>query len=562
MKYLNTRKFLFILLLAFAFFSSRAQLYKSGPQILSFHSDVDDTEQPYACYLPPKYKPGKAYPMVVMLHGAGSNHRLELRRVFGKSNAQGENDVEASLYFPEWKDVEYIVVVPYARGTMGYQGIAEKDVWDMISDVNSRFNIDSDRCYLTGLSMGGGGTLWIGLTRPDFWAAIAPVCPAPPPGTELYAENSFNYPVHFFQGGADPVVKPEGTRRWVENLKANGTKVVYEEYPGVLHDSWVNAYKDEFIFSWFAGFKRNRFPEKVKFSTAKLTYNKAYWVTLEDFVSGEPAKIEATFTGKNRLEIKTSGLKAFSLSPEGHPSFSPREVLQVNIDGQSLKMTWTSNQVFVLTENDWKTIAREEEQGVKKGGLEGPMSDITSGRHIYVYGTGGNPSGEELSQRREMAQKAAEWSFYRGDFLGRVMVFPRVLSDREVRPNDIERSHLVLFGTPQTNILISRFADKLPMQLKDGRQDTHGLSYIYPAGDKYVLICSGLPWWDLKVPDTNPFAMLSAPGPAGELASHGDWLLFEKAGNNIISQGRFNRNWKLNSDDAGKLKQTGLVEMK
>lgn len=166
-----------------------AQRLESGPQVLTFFSDVDDTEQPYGLYLPPDYDATKAYPLVISLHGAGSNHRLNLRRVFGKSNADGENDVEASRYFPEWEDVDYIVASPFARGTVGYQGVAEKDVMDVIADVKRRFSIDENRMYLTGLSMGGGGTLWIGLTRPDLWAAIAPVCPAPPDGTEDFAPS-------------------------------------------------------------------------------------------------------------------------------------------------------------------------------------------------------------------------------------------------------------------------------------------------------------------------------------------------------------------------------------
>src|SRR5687768_13941786 len=79
-----------------------AQQLPSGPQVLTFFSDADDTEQPYGLYIPKNYDPQKKYPLVIMLHGAGSNHRLALRRVFGKSNTNGETDVEASRYFPEW----------------------------------------------------------------------------------------------------------------------------------------------------------------------------------------------------------------------------------------------------------------------------------------------------------------------------------------------------------------------------------------------------------------------------------------------------------------------------
>ena len=138
---------------------SLAQQLLSGPQVLSFFSSIDDTDQPYGLYIPENYDSSKKYPLIIMLHGAGSNHRLALRRVFGKSNHNGETDVEATRYFPEWKPVDFIVASPFARGTLGYQGVGEQDVYDVLADVEKRFNIDKDRVYLTGLSMGGGGTL-------------------------------------------------------------------------------------------------------------------------------------------------------------------------------------------------------------------------------------------------------------------------------------------------------------------------------------------------------------------------------------------------------------------
>ena len=117
-----------------------------------------------------------------MTVGAYSNHRLNLRRVFGKGNLPGESDLEATRVFPPLGDVDFIVASPLAHGTMGYQGVPEQDVLDVLADVKRRFRIDEDRVYLTGLSMGGGGTLWLGLTRPGLWAAIAPVCASVPPG--------------------------------------------------------------------------------------------------------------------------------------------------------------------------------------------------------------------------------------------------------------------------------------------------------------------------------------------------------------------------------------------
>ena len=79
---------------AFAFLSahSPAQTLKPGPQVLTFFSEIDDSDQPYAIYLPKDFNAKRKYPLVISLHGAGSNHRLNLRRVFGKSNQGEEND--------------------------------------------------------------------------------------------------------------------------------------------------------------------------------------------------------------------------------------------------------------------------------------------------------------------------------------------------------------------------------------------------------------------------------------------------------------------------------------
>jgi poly(3-hydroxybutyrate) depolymerase len=558
MKTLLTFTLLFLISICNAQF-----LGKEGPQIFTFHSDVDDTEQPYAIYIPKNYSPKKTYPLVVMLHGAGSNHRLALKRVFGKSNNLGENDVEASLVFPKFKDVPYIVISPNARGTMGYQGVAEKDVWDMIADVKSKFLIDENRTYLTGLSMGGGGTMWIGLTRPDFWAAIAPVCPAPPANTISYLPNVNGMPVHFFQGSDDPAVKAENTRKWVDDFKKAGAQVSYIEYPGVKHDSWVNAYKNTSIFDWFENKKRNIYPDKVVFQTEQLKYSKAYWVSLVDIEPNKLAKIEADFSTKNSLKINTQNINAFKVDILNHPKFSKKGQFMLVIDGQSLPVyTLNNDQVLLKTDKKWAVARKPDYTNVKNQITEGPMTEIGADRHIYVYGTAGNPSKEELESRKKIAEEAANWSAYRGDFLGRVMVFPRVLSDVEVRKNDFERSSLVLFGDVKTNTIIQKYATDLPLQLKESKSKDASLVYIMPIGNKYALINSGLPFWEIPPPggSSNPMARLGSK--IGALNGYGDYVLFDKSNNKVLATGYFNKGWGLNPTVLSEIYGTGFLQVK
>src|SRR5262245_61748572 len=107
-----------------------AQNWTPGAQVVTFRSAVDDSDQPYALYVPPDYSPLKKWPLAIGLHGAESNYRLNLRRIFGQGNRMGETDASAARYFSDLPNVGMIVASPLARGTMGYQTVAEQDVYE------------------------------------------------------------------------------------------------------------------------------------------------------------------------------------------------------------------------------------------------------------------------------------------------------------------------------------------------------------------------------------------------------------------------------------------------
>lgn len=557
---------LLILVLTGVTGTASAQRLKPGPQDLSFFSSVDDTDQPYSVYIPENFDENRAYPLVVFLHGAWSNHRLGMRRLFGVGNSQGydfikpgnvpfENDVEATRYFPPFRPVDYIAAAPLARGTAGYQGVPEQDVYDMIDDLKARFRIDEDRVYLTGLSMGGGGTLWLGLTRPDVWAAIAPVCPAPPEGTIELAGNAGNLPVHLFIGDKDFLYQT--ATEWKGKLDKTAQRVDYVEYPGVGHNSWEWAYKDGFIFDWFSQFKRDLFPEKVSFTTKWFKYDKAYWVTVDDLVPGATASIEAKFTGANSITVVSSGVNAFTLSIEGHHMFSSSKRVTVSVNGKAFSVKSADAVSFMMDGDRWENRRFTPGLTSKQKGAEGPLYAAVSGSHIYVYGTADNPPADVLAARREQAMAAADWS----GMGGRIMVFPRVVADRDVRSSDYVRSDLILFGTRETNSVIEKFADKLPMHL-DPKADNYGLVYIFPMNRHYILINSGLPWW---TPPKNAGTQrgYAFSGTKVEfLKKYQDFILFKETTDDIISQGCFDNNWKLPAEAAKALAAGGMVKLK
>ena len=533
-----------------------AQVYAPGPQVLTFLSDVDDTDQPYALYLPKQYSSDKKYPLVISLHGEFSNHRLNLRRVFGKGARIGETDSEATRYWPVMKDVEFIVASPLARGTMGYKGIAEKDVYDVLADVKRRFSIDDDRVYLTGLSMGGGGALWLGLTRPDVWAAIAPVCPMPPPVTEHLAGNALNLPVRIHQGELDPIIPAKQTRRWQELLLSVGVKSEYVEYAGIRHNAWDVAYRDAAIFQWFGRHTRVRHPERVRFATDSYQHGSAYWVRFDVLTPGTLASIDANFTSRKRLSIETRALEAFSLTLKDHPMNIGPGPMTLSVDGSELQ-TRAIPSVLSLEKGGkgWKLV-RDPARRAKRLGSEGPIAAALAARHIYVYGTVGAPDDQELQRRREVAQQAAEWSNSRAKLL---LTF-RAVADNELTPADLQNANLVLFGTKETNLVIRKYSGVLPMSLNAGAAD-YGLVYIYPLDGRYVVVHSGLPWWTrFELASRFEFPFLNTPQHA--LSTFGDYFVFRGGLDNVVAQGRFDGNWSLPADEAEKLRASGAIEVR
>lgn len=498
----------------------QAETLPAGPQVLTFYSAVDDSDQPYAVYVPKDYSRARAWPLVVSLHGAWSNHRVNLRRVFGQGNREGETDAEAMRYFPPLPAVPFIVASPLARGTMGYRGVAEDDVWAMLDDLKKRFHIDEDRIYLTGLSMGGGGTLEIGLKRPDVWAALVPLCPAPPFIGDEHAGNALNLPVFFHHGVDDKVVPVAVTRRWSKLMREAGVQVEAKEYPGVEHNVWDHAYRDAQLFQWLARHKRQRYPERVVFASRDPLNSTSYWVRLLNFEPGATARIDARFTGPNKVEVRAENLPGFSLDLKGHPRYDPKRELVMVVNGEERRYAPGGNLQVGEQGTPWAEVRR-----------------AASGRHVYVFGTADNPPPAEIAKRREFAMQATDW-------IGggrRLAYSPRVIADRDVRPSDRE-GHLIVFGNARTNRIIAGLAGKPPVALRAGREADHGLIYAVPGAKPgtVIVVSEGLPWWQGSA--RNPRAGFGfLPPQQSILLSIDEFLLFRGGLNEVIAEGFLSR---------------------
>ena len=185
-------------------------------------------------------KTGKK-PLIVQLHGAGE-----------RGDGTDVEKVEVHGFANCLKDVERdcVVVMPQCPAITFWAARVESIV-RFIEQVIQEYDIDKDRVYLTGLSMGGFGTWYTAMARPDLFAAIAPVCG----GGMAWNAGVLNMPIWAFHGAEDSVVNPRHSDEMVEALKAQGKEVAYTRLDGVGHNAWTYAY-NETLLDWLLGKKR------------------------------------------------------------------------------------------------------------------------------------------------------------------------------------------------------------------------------------------------------------------------------------------------------------------
>ncbi len=194
----------------------------------------------YLLQLPPDYDQQKASPLLLFLHGAGERgDNLDLVKKHGppKLIAEGQS-------------LPFIVVSPQCPKGRWWEPF---ELAALLDEIVEKYNVDEDRIYVTGLSMGGFGTWSLAAYQPKRFAAIVPICGGGEPFmTRLFAD----VPAWVFHGGKDPVVPLERSKEMVEAMRKAGGDVKFTVYPEAGHDSWSQAYADPVLFKWLLEQKR------------------------------------------------------------------------------------------------------------------------------------------------------------------------------------------------------------------------------------------------------------------------------------------------------------------
>ena len=220
---------------------------------LRFKKQITRTVQlDYQFYLPQGYKGnGPRWPLLLFLHGAGE---------------RGTNVDKVTVHGPPkllkaGTNLPFIVVSPQCPTDETWR---DEDLLALLDTAIAKYNVDTNRIYLTGLSMGGYGTWSLGTKFPERFAAIAPICGGGDQIRVLLASKEKKAAlktlgVWAFHGAKDTTVPLEESQRMTNAvLRAGCAEVKLTVYPNAGHDSWTQAYKEPEIWDWFLAHKRTQ----------------------------------------------------------------------------------------------------------------------------------------------------------------------------------------------------------------------------------------------------------------------------------------------------------------
>jgi predicted esterase/predicted small lipoprotein YifL len=283
---------------------------------LDLEKSLNDKSYPYALYVPAAAKPGDSYPLMIVLHGMGGS---------------GSNTI---ANWVERLAEDFIILCPsYPMGAWWAQP-AEDLVLQLVQEVQTKYPVDPNRIFLSGLSNGAIGAYMIGMFYPDLFAGIIPIASGITPRYMHFLVNLKNTPIYIIQGVHDPVFPIQLTRRVHKILTDMKYPVVYRE-----HEEKGSAHGGHFLpntevpplVEWMKKQNRNPNPMVVRMTREANHLGRIHWVRLSkglqmaalqlpgpekelvNVQDGKIATLFATQKGNNEFDVMGKNLVEFEL---------------------------------------------------------------------------------------------------------------------------------------------------------------------------------------------------------------------------------------------------------
>jgi hypothetical protein len=198
---------------------------------------------PYLSYTPKDYNADttKMWPLIIYLHG-GSDRGTDLNKLYSSG-------IPDQIY--RGREFPFVIAAPQCPEHLRFS----TDNWfeNFYKEISAKFRIDTNRVYLTGMSLGGSGTWYLAARYPDVFAAIAPMSgfTSHMDFIDDNLDKLINTPIWAFHGKMDHVVPFEETQRIINKLDGKNKDLKFTIEPEVGH--WINwlVYPNQELYDWF-----------------------------------------------------------------------------------------------------------------------------------------------------------------------------------------------------------------------------------------------------------------------------------------------------------------------
>jgi predicted esterase len=480
-----------------------------------------------------------------------------------------------------------VLVAPTNRRPRGFnwEDWGRLDALEVLDIATKRFKPNPQKIYLTGHSMGGHGSWYLGATYPGKWAGIAPCAGYPtligygsadgkiPTNSDNKAEQMLlrasspsnvmalanNYKasgIYILHGDADRTVSVEYAREMRKVLGVFHNDFSYYEYPNGSH--W---YSNESV-DWqplFDFFKWHSIPkhadlDTINFTTANPAISSTYhWAGIEQQeypLSYSNIQIKRN-KDKKQIEIKTSNARMVKLLPS---AFSKDESFRVIIDGIEVCSTCKTreNTLFFTKNQKWEQ-ADAPTPNQRNAQRNGTFKEGFNHKMVFVYGTNGTKEENETTYQKAVLD--AETWYYRGN--GAV----DMVADKDFTPSVYPDRGVIIFGNATTNSAWKSLLNNSPLQVQRGsikvgdeeiKGDDLGIYFTYPRSDSRVASVS-------VIAGTGVLGMKATYGNQYFAAGSGfpDYLIFnadmlKDGAKSIKITGFFDSNWQISKTDSAK----------
>lgn len=270
-----------------------------------------DHPQPYAIYVPAGYDAGRGWPLFIYLHGGGKIEQaiFALDRLAPASPPASQPTTQ-----PAGPIDQMLKIWIPRRGDGWTDPVNDESVLGAIADVQANYNVDVDRIYVQGFSLGGFATMHYAVRLPDVFAGAGPSGMTADYDVLPFAENLTNVPTYICHGSQDDVCDVRNSLRVFDRLKTLRLDAVFREEALVQHASTDLARAGQ--EAWLLAKTRKAWPDRVVYVTDRPRYHKAYWI---DIVRTGPlsehalARIEAVRSGPGQFTVRTERVQAFAI---------------------------------------------------------------------------------------------------------------------------------------------------------------------------------------------------------------------------------------------------------